>query len=76
MALIESERQWLGALVMGLSGLGKDTSVLSGAALRPPEVRSPRTWLPWLARIAILLVPLAARMLYLHLAPWGQGTPR
>jgi hypothetical protein len=77
MALIESERQWLGALVMGVAGLGKDTSVLCGAALRPPEVGSPRTWLPWLGRVAILLIPLAAWVLYLrlHLGPGEDPLP-
>jgi hypothetical protein len=66
MALIESERQWTGALVLGISGLGKDTSVLCGAALRPAELRSPRTWAPWLARCALLVLPLVAWMLYLR----------
>jgi hypothetical protein len=72
MALIESERQWLGAVVMGVSGLGKDTSILCGAALRPLELRNPRTWVPWAARMAILVLPLVAWMLYLRLH-LGQG---
>jgi hypothetical protein len=67
MALIESDRPWLGACVMGISGLGKDTSILCGAALPPPEIRSPRTWAPWMARGALVLLPLAAWMLYLRL---------
>ncbi len=72
MALIESERPWLGAAVMGISGLGKDTSILCGAALQPPEPRTPRTWAPWAARMALLVLPLAAWMLYLRLH-LGQG---
>jgi hypothetical protein len=67
-ALIETERQWLGALVLGISGLGKDTSVLCGAALRPAELAKPRTWAPWIARCALLLLPLAVWMLYLRLS--------
>jgi hypothetical protein len=65
-ALIESGRQWLGALVLGVSGLGKDTSVLCGSALTPPEWRNPRTWAPWLARCAVVVLPLALWMLYLR----------
>jgi hypothetical protein len=60
MALIESERLWPGALVMGIAGLAKDTSILCGAALRPADPRNPRTWAPWLGRGVILFLPLAA----------------
>jgi hypothetical protein len=67
MLLVESGRPWSGALVMGLSGLGKDTSVLCGAALKPPEPRRPRTWAPWLAQGALVLLPLAAWMVCLRL---------
>ena len=61
-ALIESGRLWLGAAVMGASGLGKDTSILCGAALPLPQVGNPRTWAPWVARGAIVLLPLAVWM--------------
>ena len=72
MMLIESGRPWTAALVFGISGLGKDTSVLGGAALRPPEPRRPRTWAPWLAQGALVLLPVAAWMLCLRL--WlGKG---
>jgi hypothetical protein len=72
MMLLESGRPWIGALVLGLSGLGKDTSVLAGSALRPPEFRNPRTWVPWLAQGALVLLPLAAWMVCLRL--WlGNG---
>jgi hypothetical protein len=67
MALVESERLWLGSLVIGVAGLGKDTSILCGAALPPADPRNPRTWAPWLARGALFLLPLAAWMLYLRL---------
>ncbi len=72
MALIESGRTWAGAAVLGISGLGKDTSVLCGAALPPPDPRNPRTWAPALLRGAFVLLPLAAWMLCLRL--WlGHG---
>ena len=50
MALLEADRPWAGAFVMAISGLGKDTNILCAAALRPAAPRSPKTWLPWLAR--------------------------
>ena len=72
MALVESGRPWSGALVMGICGLGKDTSVLSGAALGPPNSRDPRALALWLARVALVLAPLLVWMLCLRL--WlGQG---
>lgn len=72
MALVESGRPWSGALVMGIGGLGKDTSVLSGAALGPPNSRNPRALALWLARVALVLAPLLVWMLCLRL--WlGQG---
>jgi hypothetical protein len=67
MAFIESGRPWLGAAVLGISGLGKDTNVICGSALSPPNPRIPRTWAPWLARIALVLLPLALWMLCLRL---------
>jgi hypothetical protein len=72
MALVESGRLWFGALAMGVAGLGKDTSILCGAALPPADPRSPRTWAPWVARGAVLIVPLAAWMVYLRLT-LGRG---
>jgi hypothetical protein len=71
MALVESEHPWLGAAVLGASGLGKDTSVLCGAGMRLPDSRNPRSWAPWLARVAIVVVPLAAWMLCLRM--WLGG---
>jgi hypothetical protein len=58
MALLGSDRQWAGALVMAISGLGKDTNILCAAALRPAAPRSPKTWLPWLARCTVVVLPL------------------
>jgi hypothetical protein len=77
MALIESGRLWWGALAMGISGLGKDTSILCGAALPPADPRKPGTWAPWLGRGVILILPLAAWVIYLrynvgHSSPIGN----
>lgn len=59
MALIESKRPFAAACVLGISGLGKDTNVLSVPALRFPESARARTWAPWLAQVALVLAPVA-----------------
>jgi hypothetical protein len=59
-ALAESNRPWTAAAVLGISGLGKDTNILSALGLRLPDGGSPRAWLPWLARMALVALPLAA----------------
>jgi hypothetical protein len=72
MALVETDHPWLGAAALGASGLGKDTSILCGAGMRLPGSRSARAWVSWLARCALVLLPLAAWMLCLRL--WlGRG---
>jgi hypothetical protein len=72
MALVESGRLWLGAAVMGVSGLGKDTSILCGAALPLPQAGNPRTWARCLARGVILLLPLAVWMVCVRMIV-GRG---
>jgi len=67
MALIETGRTWTGATLMGLSGLGKDTSILAGAALSPPDMRIPRSFVPWLAKGALFIVPLALWMVCIRI---------
>jgi hypothetical protein len=59
MALVESKRPWAAALVLGISGLGKDTSILCGAGLRPPDLKDRASWRPWLAKVAVAVAPLA-----------------
>jgi hypothetical protein len=73
-ALVESGRPWLGAGLLGLSGLAKDTNLLAAAALVPAgEPR--RRWGPVAARIAVAALPLAAWTLTLWrwLGPGGAG---
>lgn len=67
MALVEARRPWLAAAVLGLSGLGKDTNVLAAAAMRLPERTDERAWGAWIARCALVALPLAAWMLCLRL---------
>jgi hypothetical protein len=67
MALVEAKRPWLAAAVLGVAGLGKDTNVLAAAGMRLPERTDERAWGSWLARCALVLLPLAAWMLCLRI---------
>jgi hypothetical protein len=72
MALAESGRPWMAAAVLGTSGLGRDTNVLAGAGMAIPGSRNPRAWGSWLARAALVVLPLCAWMVCLRL--WlGRG---
>ena len=72
MALVETEHPWLAAAVLGVSGLGKDTSILCGAGMRIPYSRNPGAWASWAARAALVLLPLGVWILVLRL--WlGRG---
>jgi len=66
-ALIECNRPWLAAVVLGVSGLGKETNVMSAAGMRLPDPRDSRTWAPWLARCALVLLPLVVWAVCLRL---------
>jgi hypothetical protein len=66
MALAESKRPWLSAAVLGLAGLGKDTNVLAAAGMRLPERTDEKAWGSWIARCALVLLPLSAWMFCLR----------
>ena len=58
MALLESGHSWWSALVFGLSGLGKDTSILCGSALGPPASRTSRARIAYLCQAVLVALPL------------------
>jgi hypothetical protein len=66
-ALVESNRPWLAAAVLGVSGLGKETNIMCAAGMRLPDRTNPRAWAPWLARCALVLLPLAVWMVCIRL---------
>jgi hypothetical protein len=66
MALVESGRPWLAAVVLGISGLGKDTNVLCGAGMKLGKEGGRRAWVSWLVRSAIVVLPLVAWMAFLQ----------
>ena len=72
MTLVETSHPWLGAAALGVSGLGKDTSILCGAGMRLPDSRRPSEWASWLTRAALVILPLVTWMLCLRV--WfGRG---
>lgn len=67
MALAEGGHPWLGALFMGIAGVGKDTSIIGATALEPPGVAGTRGWGRWGAGIALVVGPVALWALCLRL---------
>ena len=65
-ALAEAGRPWWSALVLGISGLGRETNILGGAALARPAANTWRSWLQVLARGLIVVLPLALWLLALR----------
>lgn len=63
--LLDKGRPWLGSLVLAISGLGKETNLLGGAALLPQRGEGYRAWLLALLRGGLLLIPLALWIAYL-----------
>ncbi len=73
MALLESNRIWLGTSVLGLAGLGKDTNILSASAIELPKPGSFRSWLKWFAKLALVVGPLLGWVLCITI--WiGHGS--
>jgi hypothetical protein len=58
LALAQSRRPWWSAVVLGVSGLAKETNLLAGAALAPPSSNTWRAWLTVIGRGLIIVLPL------------------
>lgn len=63
--LIEKGRLWLATVVMGLSGLGKETNLFGAAALVPNWSDGMRAWLLAGLRLGLIAAPLTLWMVYL-----------
>lgn len=70
-ALIETGRRWLGAVILGLAGLVRETAVLAAVALLPHDGQR-RSWLVAAAQGLLVVAPLGAWVLYLT-ATLGTG---
>ena len=65
-ALAEAGRPWCSAIVLGISGLGKETNILGAAILVSPAERSARGWLKLAGQCAVVLLPIAAWLLVIR----------
>lgn len=78
MALLEIGKPWLAALVLGISGLGKETCILSGAALAeiPANRRDWKAWSGLLLRGFLVAAPLLFWTAYIiqHFGRSGTDT--
>lgn len=67
--LVEKNRPWLAAAVLGIAGLGKETNLLGAAALaRADDLCSPRRWPVLALRGFLVAVPLALWLWYIQSA--------
>ena len=74
-ALAESGRPWWSAMVLGLSGLAKETNLLAGWATDRPRAGSSRGWQSLAARVVLMVLPLALWLgcLWLWLGTLGES---
>lgn len=68
--LLERQRPWLAAAVLGLSGVAKETSVLGATAFIPQRIFSWGEWPKAIVRGALVGLPLA---LWLGYISWQVG---
>ncbi|MEZ5414521.1 MAG: hypothetical protein R3F03_09435 [Opitutaceae bacterium] len=67
--LVEKNRPWLAAAVLGIAGLGKETNLLGGSALaRVEDLQAPRRWPVMALRGLLVAVPLALWLWYIQSA--------
>ena len=74
MALWETNRRWLAALVLGLGGLGKETGVLAASVFADPDTRGGKSWSKLIARGLLVALPLALWSAWLLVALGSIGT--
>ena len=65
-ALMETGRPWWSAVVLGISGLGKETNILGGAALVHPESNTVRAWAKVALRGLIVVLPILCWLLVIR----------
>ncbi len=62
-ALAEAGRPWWSAALLGVAGLGKETNILAAATLPiPPRAAGLRAWSAAIARVVLVLLPIALWM--------------
>ena len=75
---VERGRVWLGAVVLGVAGLARETSLLAAPAVLARDDRSTsrRSWLSAAAQIAICVLPTALWMVVLRIHFGSSGGTR
>lgn len=71
-ALAEKGRPWLSAIVLGISGLGKETNIGAAVAMDLPSRSTVREWAGFIARGSLVVLPLALWTVYLWTL-FGKG---
>jgi hypothetical protein len=56
--LLETRRPWLGSIVLGVSGLARETNILGAVGLDLPEGLRCKAWSTWALKAAIVVAPL------------------
>jgi hypothetical protein len=72
MALLESRKTWLAAAVFGVSGLGKETNIISAVTFVSAE-RSAFEWKRGAGRALLVILPLAVWIFMLSIWLRGSG---
>lgn len=65
MAFLETNRTWIGSMVFGIAGLGRETNILFVSGLGIPKARSRREWSTWAIQAAIVILPIVIWALWL-----------
>ena len=76
-AAIETNRRWLAAITLGISGLARETNLLSGVLVLPFKRLSGRPFIALAAQALVVLLPLTLWIAYLaHLGFTAGSGPR
>jgi len=62
----ERSRHWLATVLMGLSGLGRETNMIGSGLLVERMPRSRKAWLDVAAKAAVVVLPFMLWALYVH----------
>ncbi len=65
--LAEWNKPWMSALVLGLAGIGKETSILASSLFGLPKNFEPRQILSLALKLSLVVLPLAGWLFYLSL---------
>lgn len=73
MVLLEKGATWSSAALLGIAGMGKETNLLAGAVHFPSRFTDTAGWAKAIGRGVLLIAPLAAWLVYVHLTLGPAG---